>query len=299
MLGCALFGGLGSLPDLRDRGISHGVAFELMDAAWEMGIRRFDTADAYGGGLSEQWIGEWTSVTGHPVHVTTKTFNAMTDGADTGLSPQRIRRQLDSSLERLGRNSVDLYLAHEWDPDVPAEATIETFEELVDAGKLVAYGYSNISTDQLRSIGSEGTLSAVQNSYSLLRRIDEETLMPECSRAGIDYEAYSPLAGGWLTGKYRAGEPPPPDSRMALVPEWYTHVDPTTAARASDAFAARASDMGVSPAGLALAWVLASPSVARVMVGPKRLEHLEPVREAMSVRLSSDERAQIGALFAG
>jgi aryl-alcohol dehydrogenase-like predicted oxidoreductase len=219
VLGCALFGGLGSLPDLRDRGIDRSVAFELMSAAWDLGIRRFDTADAYGGGMSEQWIGQWASATGHPVQVTTKTFNAMAQGADTGLAPSRIRRQLESSLERLSRDRIDLYLAHEWDAAVPAEATISTFEELVAERKITAYGYSNVSAEQLRSIGSNHALSAVQNSYSLLRRVDEERLIPECRRAGIEYEAYSPLAGGWLTGKNRPGEPLSSDSRMALVPE--------------------------------------------------------------------------------
>ena len=102
MLGCGNFGGIGSAPAFFGQGETKEQAFALMDAAWELGLHWFDTADAYGGGRSEAWIGEWIAATGNRPRITTKTFNPMDEGADSGLAPERVRRQLDSSLERLG-----------------------------------------------------------------------------------------------------------------------------------------------------------------------------------------------------
>ena len=118
-LGCGNFGGVGSAPELFGQGLSQDQAFALMDAAWEQGIDHFDTADAYGGGRSERMIGAWMRSRGVRPMLTTKTYNPMDAGADHGLAPERIARQLESSLERLGVEHVDLYLAHEFDPDVP------------------------------------------------------------------------------------------------------------------------------------------------------------------------------------
>jgi aryl-alcohol dehydrogenase-like predicted oxidoreductase len=123
VLGCGNFGGVGSAPAFFGQGIPHDEAFRIMDAAWELGLTTFDTADAYGGGRSETWIGEWLAAKGPDVRdaitVETKTFNPMTEGADRGLSRQRIRRQVESSLGRLGLERIPLYLAHDFDPDTP------------------------------------------------------------------------------------------------------------------------------------------------------------------------------------
>src|SRR5690348_15692338 len=119
ILGCGNFGGIGSSPAFFGRGESREQAFALLDAAWEAGITTFDTADAYGGGRSETYVGAWiASRKPDGLVVTTKTYNPMSEGGDRGLAPERIRRQLDSSLQRLGLERVDLYLCHEWDPDV-------------------------------------------------------------------------------------------------------------------------------------------------------------------------------------
>src|SRR4029079_15989680 len=120
ILGCGNFGGIGSAPAFFGRGETKEQAFELMDAAWAKGITWFDTADAYGGGRSETYIGEWIrSRRHHGLRLTTKTLKPMNEGEDHGLAPARVRRQIDSSLRRLGVERVDLYLAHDWDPDVP------------------------------------------------------------------------------------------------------------------------------------------------------------------------------------
>src|SRR5439155_23402794 len=123
ILGCGNFGGIGSAPELFGQGESREQAFAIMDAAVELGITTFDTADAYGGGRSETYIGEWLRTKGpetrERIVLSTKTFNPMEEGADRGLRPARIRRQLESSLARLGVDTVEMYLTHDQDPDTP------------------------------------------------------------------------------------------------------------------------------------------------------------------------------------
>ena len=123
VLGCGNFGGIGSAPEFFGQGESREEAFALMDAAWALGLRWFDTADAYGGGRSETWIGDWMRATGNRPKITTKTFNPIDAGADRGLARDRVLRQVETSLGRLGIERVDLYLAHEPDPDVPVAET--------------------------------------------------------------------------------------------------------------------------------------------------------------------------------
>ncbi len=167
ILGCGNFGGVGSAPEFFGQGISEDEAFRIMDRAWELGITTFDTADAYGGGRSETYIGKWLETKGGSVRdtivVETKTFNPNEVGADRGLSGARIRRQIDVSLRRLGLERVDLYLAHEFDPDVPQEETLRAFDELVRAGKVGAVGASNFAVEQLvggaRGLGARASRS--------------------------------------------------------------------------------------------------------------------------------------------
>src|SRR5438105_7042263 len=199
ILGCGNFGGIGSAPAFFGQGETLEQAFELMDAAWEAGITWFDTADAYGGGRSETYIGEWVrSRRPDGLRITTKTFNPMAEGEDHGLAPDRVRRQIDTSLGRLGVERVDLYLAHAWDDDVPAAELAGVFEELVAAGKIGAYGLSNVDGSQLRNALGAGNFAAVQDSYSLLDREVEDEVLPLCTAHGVWFQVHSPLMGGWL-----------------------------------------------------------------------------------------------------
>ena len=296
-LGCGNFGGIGSAPAFFGRGLSGHEAFELMDAAWAIGITHFDTADAYGGGRSERAIGEWIAARGVRPTITTKTYNPMDAGADQGLTPERIRRQLTSSLKRLGIDSVQLYLAHDFDPDVPLAETFGAFEELEAAGGIQAYGVSNFTAAQLEKALAAGTPQAVQNAYNLLQRVDGQEVLPLCDGRQVSYLAFGPLAGGWLTGKYRRGEPFPPGSRMTQRPEPYRPLMGAETFDQLERLEAFAQDRSSSLAGLALAWLLADPRVTQIVVGPGRPAHLDPVREALSQPLSDDELARLEELL--
>jgi aryl-alcohol dehydrogenase-like predicted oxidoreductase len=301
ILGCGNFGGLGSSPAHFGAGETEAEAHALMDAAWEAGITTFDTADAYGGGRSESFIGNWLRGKGADVRdrivLTTKTFNPMSDGADHGLSGERIARQLESSLERLGVESIPLYLAHDMDPDVPVAETIGAFDALVAEGKIGAYGGSNVDVDWLDEAKRHGRLECVQNSYSLLDREAEQGVLDVCAREEMAFTPFSPLAGGWLTGKYKRAEEPPAGSRMSLRPEPYLHLRQDGVFDALEAFEAQAADRGTTPATLSFAWLLTHPSVTAVVVGPRRPEHLHPAIDALDFQLSPEEREQLSLLF--
>ena len=307
ILGCGNFGGIGSAPAFFGHGESEEEAFAIMDAAWELGISTFDTADAYGGGRSESAIGKWLHTKGPGVRddlvLTTKTFNPMEEGADRGLSRTRIPRQIETSLERLGVERVPLYMAHDWDPDTPIEDTLRALDELVRAGKVGAVGVSNFSGEQLAEALEISELEGlarfewVQNSYSLLDREPEEAVIPVCREHELGFSPFGPLSGGWLTGKYERGATPPPGSRMATRPEPYRHLVADRVFDGLDAFAAQATERGVSSAGLALAWVLGHPDVTAVVIGPRRTEHLQPVSEALGLELTKAERDSLAGLF--
>lgn len=302
-LGCGNVGGIGSSPAFFGRGLTEDEAFRLLDASWELGLTWVDTADAYGGGRSETAIGRWIAATGRRPLITTKTYNPMAEGADRGLSRARVLRRLDSSLGRLGVERVDLYYAHEHDREIALDETLGVFDEVVRAGKARAWGVSNWSAAQLAEAiercAARGLArpEAVQNSYSLLDRSDEAELLPLCAEHGIAYTVFSPLAGGWLTGKYRRGEAFPEGSRMTMRPEPYAHLLDDRVFDGLDGLAAAASARGVSTAALALAWVLGHPDVTAIVSGPMRPEHLEPVTAALGIELTPGERERIGSLF--
>jgi aryl-alcohol dehydrogenase-like predicted oxidoreductase len=291
-LGCGNFGGVGSAPAFFGQGLSEGQAFELMDAAWDFGLTHFDTADAYGGGRSERAIGRWIASRGVRPQLTTKTYNPMQAGADHGLRPERIARQLRMSLERLGVNHVELYLAHEFDPDVPLVESFGALDQAQAGGTIGAYGVSNFGAAQLTAALAAGAPQAIQNSYSLLTRQDEQDMLTLCAERQVAYLAFGPLAGGWLTGKYRRGEPFPAGSRMTQRPEPYRGFVTDRTFDALDRLQAMAAGRGMSMAGLALAWLLADDRVTQIVIGPGRPEHLAPVGEALMHPLTAQDKAE-------
>jgi len=292
ILGCGNFGGIGSAPAFFGQGETKEQAFALMDAAWEAGITTFDTADAYGGGRSEAFIGEWVcSRRPEGIVLSTKTFNPMEQGADHGLAPARVRRQLESSLARLGVERVAMYLTHDWDDDVPIAETAGVLDELVAEGKVGAYGLSNVDGAQLPDAVPHD-FGWVQNSYSLLDRAAETDVLPMCAAFGLGFTPFSPLAGGWLTGKYRRDEAPPAGSRMTLRSEPYEHLRTDAVYDGLE----RLAELG-DPAELAFAWLLSDPRVSAVVVGPRRPEHLAPALAALARPLSAAERDELAALL--
>jgi len=217
----------------------------------------------------------------------------MQAGGDHGLKPERIARQLRASLERLGVDRVELYLAHEFDLDVPLPETIGAFEQARADGAVGAYGVSNFTAAQLDSALAAGTPSAIQNSYSLLVQQQEQDVLALCAERCVTYSAFSPLAGGWLTGKYRRGEPFPAGSRMTQRPEPYREFVSGPVFDALDRLAVIAADRGISMGGLALAWLLADERVGQIVIGPGRPEHLAVVGEALRNPLTSEEAAMV------
>ncbi len=260
------------------------------------------------GGRSESWIGKWLAAKGSAardaITIETKTFNPMDAGADRGLSSSRIRRQLEASLRRLGVERIALYMAHDFDPDTPHEETLAVFDELIRSGKVGAVGASNFTAEQLAEAVEISELEGltryewVQNSFSLLERTDAESVFAVCHEHGLGYEAFGPLAGGWLTGKYRRGQPYPEGSRMTQRPESYLAYATDQVFDALESLEREASGRGVSMAGLAIAWLLGVPEITAVVVGPTRVEYLEPVREALSLELTSAELDHLRGLFA-
>jgi aryl-alcohol dehydrogenase-like predicted oxidoreductase len=304
VLGCGNFGGVGSAPAFFGQGESEAEAFELMDAALALGINLFDTADAYGGGRSETWIGRWRAARGADVLLSTKVFHSVVgDPDDRGLAAERIRRQIEGSLGRLGVERVDMYLVHAPDPDTPLEETLHALDGIVRAGKVGAIGASNVDAawlEEALAIAERERLIPigwVQNSYSLLDRAAEREVLPLCAERGLGFTPFGPLSGGWLTGKYRRDEPRPEGSRMTLRPGPYEHLDREEVYRGLEAFADAAADRGVDPPTLAHAWVLSHPDVTAVILGPRSSGQLQPARAALDLQLSTGERDELASLW--
>jgi aryl-alcohol dehydrogenase-like predicted oxidoreductase len=298
---------MGSLPALFGKVATREEAFAIMDRAWALGITCFDTANSYGGGLSESFIGEWLKHKGTRVRdqlvLSTKVRSPVGDGPnDQGLSRHHILRQIDLSLRRLGIDYLDLYITHSPDPGTPLEETLRALDDLIHQGKVRYIGAANMPAWLLTKalwISDRFHLHRfewVQNFYSLLDQTDEREMFPLCQDQQLGYTPFSPLAGGWLTGKYRAGEPIPAGSRMDIRPDYRALVGEQTYP-ALDAFRRYATERGLDMASLALAWVMSHPVVTAPLVGPRRPEHLDIVNRALEIRLDADERATLAGFF--
>jgi aryl-alcohol dehydrogenase-like predicted oxidoreductase len=281
-----------------------GVEFEQVrectEAAFDAGINFFDTANVYGRGAAETAWGEILSK--HPREsyvLATKVWGQMSDDpADRGLSAAQIAKQIDASLERLKVDYVDLYQAHRFDPDVPVEETIEALQEVVASGKARYLGFSEWTTEQIESaieIAGPDLFVSSQPQYSMLWRAPEAELFPLCATNDISQIVWSPLAQGVLTGKYRPGEAPPPDSRAAsdTMGSFIDRLMEGEILEAVDRLQPVAEGAGFSMAELALAWVLRRPEVASAIVGASRPEQVHANAEASGIELTSDTRRAI------
>jgi aryl-alcohol dehydrogenase-like predicted oxidoreductase len=282
--GCGNFGGIGSSPDLRSAGDSEEQALRLLDHARDVGLRRFDTANTYGGGASETVLGKWLRLQDasfrRSAQIATKVGNPHgCPPGETPLSAAQIAWHLDRSLTRLGVERVDLYYVHEFDRVTPLEETLDAMSRAAEAGKIDRFGVSNASladVQAVRRLAGE-TLAErfdhVQNEYNLLAAADAGALIPYCADHGLHYVAFSPLAGGFLTGKYRLGEPPPSDSRLAHAPEACAGYANSQSFAAIDQLRQAAEARQQSMAEAALRFVLDTPGVDGLIVAPRQLEH--------------------------
>jgi aryl-alcohol dehydrogenase-like predicted oxidoreductase len=278
---------------------SGGIGFEqtlaCTDAAFEEGINFFDTANVYGRGAAETAWGEILSRRPRDSYVlATKVWGQMSDDPDDrGLSATQIAKQIDASLARLQTEYVDLYQAHRFDSDVPVEETIEALRAVVASGKARYLGFSEWTPEQIQTaiaIGGPDLFVSSQPQYSMLWQAPEAEIFPLCAANGISQIVWSPLAQGLLTGKYRAGQAPPPDSRAASSEMGGTMdlVMSEERLEAVDRLRPVADQAGVSMAELALAWVLRRPELASAIIGASRPEQVHANAQASGIELSDD-----------
>jgi len=279
-----------------------------MDRAFDAGINFFDTANAYGGGRSETYIGRWLKAKGPAVRqqllLSSKVFNPVGRGPnDRGLSRRHILQQVDESLARLQTDRLDMYLIHEPDPETPLDKTLQALDDVVRMGKVIYVGASNIEAWRLArglwisDVRGLRRFDWVQNSFSLLDRAPERELFPLCADQRVGFTAFSPLAGGWLAGRYRAAQVYPEGSRMTLRPEPYRHLERDGVFRGLDRLAEAARARGVEMAAIAIAWVLHHPRVDAAVIGPRNAAHLTAALASTTIDLSDEDERRLAALF--
>lgn len=293
-IGGGAFGGIGSPKALIGHGLDEPAAHQVLDRCVAMGVGLIDTAHSYAAGASERMIGRWLAVDQvrrgqvaivDKVGVVHRARDFVLD-----LSPASVLAQAEEGRRRLGVDAVDVVMTHGPHPDTPQRDTLRAFADLLENGQATHWGVSNVSHDDLTVWLDEADRIGVpdpyfvENEYNLLAREDEVDVLPLCRERGIDYLAFSPLAGGVLTGRYRPGQPPPPGSRLALRPEYGENLDEETYAAVARLID-RAAEAGVTAAALALAWVLSQPGI-RPIVGVSHPHHLDALAEALSLDLS-------------
>jgi 1-deoxyxylulose-5-phosphate synthase len=287
-----------------DEPTSHAI----MDAALDGGINFFDTADIYSrwspesyAGKTEEIIGAWLRGRDRSrVIIATKVRGPMRDDADQGLSRSRIMRCVEDSLRRLQTEYIDLYQTHWPDDDVPLEETLRALDDLIRDGKVRAIGCSNETPDHLRralAVSEQHGLAryeSLQPHYNLIHRDEfERELRGLCQEQQLGVIPYSPLAGGFLSGKYRRDQPAPAGSRGAESGQIQRYMQHARNYDLLDALAEIGAERGKSVAQTALAWLLDAPSVTTPIVGAKTVAHLTEALGAVGYRLSAAERQRL------
>jgi aryl-alcohol dehydrogenase-like predicted oxidoreductase len=277
-LGCNNFG----------RRLDSAATRAVIDAALEAGVTFLDTADVYGSGDSERFIGAALAGRRKDVVLATK-FGQDASVPGPGGSPEHVRAAVDASLERLGFDVIDLYYYHRPDGVTRLEETLGAMQELVDEGRVRALGLSNVDAEQIRrAAASDATVVAVQNHYSLLRRDDDAEVLPLCRELGIAYIPYFPLASGRLTGKYRRGAPHPAGTRLAAGDLAAAELDRIEALeRAAERHRHSILDAAIG----ALASI---PGIASVIAGATSPEQVRANAAAGAWHASADELEDLG-----
>ena len=281
--------------------VTQEVADRSIRLALDAGINHFDTADLYGDGQSEEFLGPALGARRSRVVLATK-FGHPRSAFGKGGRPDHVRRALEGSLRRLGTDYVDLYWLHMPDPETPIADTLGALGELVREGKVREIGCSNFAAAQLReaerAVRPGGArFVALQNEYSLLHREPEGDVLGECERGGVGFVPYFPLASGLLTGKYRRGRPLPTGTRItegssygALLTERNLDV--------VEELARFAESRGHTLLDLAFSWLLARPAVTSVIDGATKPEQVRGNAAAAGWRLGDAELAEVDAITA-
>ena len=282
-------------------GVDEANAYTMADQFVASGGNFFDTSNTYNQGMSETILGNWLKRTGirSRLVIATKVFFPAGDGPnDTGLSRKHIFEQIDASLRRLQTDHVDLYQAHCWDASTPIEETFQAMNDLVRAGKVRYVGVSNFTPSQLVRVNMMcqqrgwARIECLQPEYSLLVRSPEWELLPVCREDGIGVIAWSPLAGGWLTGKYHRDQPPAPDSRVGRADRWDDQPEQReneTTWQVVDVLRSIAQARGKTPSQVALNWLLQKPDVTSPIFGARTSAQLADNLGAVGWSLSPEE----------
>jgi aryl-alcohol dehydrogenase-like predicted oxidoreductase len=270
----------------------------VVDAALDAGINFFDTADVYGTGQSEEFLGKALKGRRGKAVIATKFGMKMGEGKE-GARPEYVRQALDASLQRLQTDTIDLYQIHRPDPNTPIADTMEALNDAVKAGKVREIGCSNFSAEQIRAARATSGprwFATVQNDYSLLKREPEADVLPECARTGVGFLPYFPLANGLLTGKYRKGEPFPESSRGkdAFGPKIFTQEN----LERVEALIAFAESRSHSLLELAFSWLASRPEVCSIIAGAKTADQARANSIAASWKLTSTDLAEIDRILA-
>ena len=279
------------------------AAIALVDAAFEVGINFFDTANTYSEGRSEVVLGRALAARPRDSYVLATKLRAEAPDGGRGVSRAQVLHQIDQSLERLGAEFVDLYQCHWWDDEVPLAETLEAMTEIVEAGKVRYVGCSNWTGEQIQQAidlaREHGYVKIVssQPEYSLLHREPEKDVIPVSKANGISQVVYSPLAQGVLSGKYTPGEPASEGTRASARPEWMEYFEDDVLERVQR-LRPIADGLGITTAQLALAWVLREPNVASAIVGSSRPEQLRDNAAASDVDLDEATMRAIEAALA-
>ncbi|HET7718990.1 MAG TPA: aldo/keto reductase family protein [Acidimicrobiales bacterium] len=278
-------------------GVEAERATACVRRAFEVGINFFDTANVYGRGAAESFLGEVLSGADRSSYVlATKAYFPMSD-TDRGLSREQIRKQSEASLTRLRTDYVDLYQCHRYDKNTPLEETMEALSELVRSGKARYIGFSEWTVPQIEAAlaipGVERFVSS-QPEYSMLWRKAEQVI-PLCAREGISQVVWSPLAQGALTGKYKPGSPPPADSRAASksMGSMMGRFREDSVLAAVQRLRPIADDLGLTMAQMALAWVLQEENVASAITGASRPDQIDDNVAASGVAIDDGVMAMI------
>lgn len=285
-------------------GVARDQATACVKRAFDVGINFIDTANVYGRGAAESFLGEaLAGIDRHSYVLATKLFFPMSD-QDRGLSAAQIQKQINASLKRLRTDYVDLYQCHRYDPSVPLQETMAALTQVVEQGKARYVGFSEWTPEQIRSAAAMPNVvrfTSSQPQYSMLWRKPEPEVFPVCTSLHISQIVWSPLAQGVLTGKYLPGHRPPSDSRAAS-PEMNAFFRP--ALRSDRVLAAVqrlkpiAQRLTLTPPQLALAWTLRLPAVASAIIGASRPDQVTENAAASGVKLPQDALAEIDSVLA-